>query len=136
MSSKAQVAPKAQTSKSDIAAALPTIEKATTAQIAAADKANTEAIAKSEAPAPTGQQPRNLYVTVNTYGSDGKQVGTRVVDMYHYGTRNWLQGHMWWAVHHGHTTETMIANDAEVADYVKAQEVALAHKYAKDNAAA
>lgn len=81
---------------------------------------------------PAAAQQRNLYVTVTTYASDGKQVGIRVVDMYHYGTRNWLQGHMWWAVHHGHTTETQPANDAEVADYVKEQEYALAYKYAKD----
>lgn len=64
-------------------------------------------------------QTRNLYVTVNTYDPKNKQIGTRVVDMYHYGTRNWLSNHLWWATHNGHTVETMISNEAEVADYLE-----------------
>lgn len=45
----------------------------------------------------------NLMVVVDTVDSRGEVVGTRTVDMYHYGTRDWLSGHMWWAMHHGHT---------------------------------
>lgn len=78
----------------------------------------------------TSQQNRNLFVVVNTYGQDGKQVGTRVVDMYHYGTRNWLQNHHWWAMHNGCTVETMVANDAEVAEYLENAKKALAVKFA------
>lgn len=81
-------------------------------------------------------QTTNLYVSVNTYGPDGKQVGTRVVDMYHYGTRTWLQNHLWWAMHHGHSVDTQVANEAEVGDYIKAQELALMDKFSKDAKAA
>lgn len=41
-------------------------------------------------------------VLVETFDSEGEVVGTREVDMYHYGTRDWLSGHMWWATHNGH----------------------------------
>lgn len=75
-------------------------------------------------------QNRNLYVTVNTYGPDGKQIGTRVVDMYHYGTRNWLANHTWWAMHNGHVVEQMPATDAEIDDYLEAAKKALAQKFA------
>lgn len=90
---------------------------------------------KAEVAVKVPAQQSQLYVTVNTYGTDGKQVGTRVVDMYHYGTRNWLQNHMWWAMHHAHSVETLIANEAEVADYIKNQEVALAEKFNSDQKA-
>lgn len=79
-------------------------------------------------------QNRNLFVTVNTYNQDGKQIGTRVVDMYHYGTRNWLQNHHWWAMHNGHTVETMVANDAEVDEYLENAKKALAQKFAGETA--
>ena len=65
------------------------------------------------------QQSRALYVSVNTYDPGGKQVGTRVVDMYHYGTRNWLANHTWWAMHNGHTVEQMLANSAEIDAYLE-----------------
>lgn len=88
-------------------------------------------------PAQQTQQTNNLYVTVTTYdGKTNKQIGTRVVDMYHYGTRNWLQNHHWWAMHNGHVVETQIANEADVAEYIKAQEVALAEKYNREAKAA
>lgn len=76
-------------------------------------------------------QPRNLYVTVNTYNPEGKQIGTRVVDMHHYGTRNWLQDHTWWAMHNGNTVEIMIANEAEIADYVANVANKVEQKFAK-----
>lgn len=78
----------------------------------------------------TANQNRNLFVVVNTYGQDGKQVGTRVVDMYHYGTRNWLQNHTWWAMHNGCVVETQPANDAEVEEYLANAKEALAKKFA------
>lgn len=51
----------------------------------------------------TKQQGSNLMVTVETVDSMGEIVGTRTVDMYHYGTRDWLSNHAWWAMHNGHT---------------------------------
>lgn len=83
-----------------------------------------EAVASAVPP-----QNRNLYVAVNTYNPDGKQVGTRVVDMYHYGTRNWLQNHHWWAMHNSHSVETMVADDAEVATYLESTKLALVAKF-------
>lgn len=77
-------------------------------------------------------QPRQLFVTVNTYNSDGNNVGSRVVDMYHYGTRNWLQNHTWWAMHNSCTVETVVATDQEVKDYVATANLALADKFAKE----
>lgn len=50
----------------------------------------------------TKPQGKNLMVLVETFDSEGEVVGTREVDMYHYGTRDWLSGHMWWATHNGH----------------------------------
>ena len=82
----------------------------------------------------TAQQNRNLFVTVNTYGQDGKQVGTRVVDMYHYGTRNWLANHTWWAMHNNCTVEQMPANDAEIEEYLENAKNALAGKFKVVNA--
>lgn len=51
----------------------------------------------------TKQQGSNLMVIVDTVDSRGAIVGTRTVDMYHYGTRDWLSNHAWWAMHNGHT---------------------------------
>jgi len=74
-------------------------------------------------------QNRNLFVSVNTFDVDGKPVGTRVVDMYHYGTRNWLQNHLWWAMHNGHSVEQAPASDDEVDNYLASQKEALATKF-------
>jgi len=78
----------------------------------------------------TSQTQKSLYVTVNTYDAKGKQIGTRIVDMYHYGTRNWMQNHLWWAMHNSCIVESLLATDDEVADYVKAGQTELAGKYA------
>lgn len=88
-----------------------------------------------EAQCAAAPQNRNLFVSVNTYDPAGKQIGTRVVDMYHYGTRNWLQNHHWWAMHNGHTVETMVANEAEIEDYLANAKKALAQKFANEVAA-
>lgn len=75
------------------------------------------------------QQSKNLYVTVNTYDIKGKNIGVRVVDMYHYGTRNWLQNHLWWAMHNSAVVEAVQATDQEIDDYMARQTVALAAKF-------
>jgi hypothetical protein len=60
------------------------------------------------------QQGRALFVTVNTFDAVGAQIGTRTVDMYHYGTRNWLSNHQWWAAHNGHTITTVTCPEVAV----------------------
>lgn len=55
-------------------------------------------------------------VIVDTFDASGKQVGTRTVDMYHFGTRPWLSNHMWWAMHQGHTVNQRVVTNAEVID--------------------
>lgn len=72
---------------------------------------------------------KTLYVTVNTYNTKGEQIGTRVVDMYHYGTRNWLQNHHWWAMHNACAVETVVATPDEVTEYLTAATAALADKF-------
>lgn len=71
----------------------------------------------------------NLFISVKTFDSEGKTIGERIVDMYHFGTRNWLQNHHWWAMHNGHCVETNIADDAEIANYLKNATAALAEKF-------
>lgn len=51
----------------------------------------------------TKQQTSNLFVIVDTIDDKGTTIGTRTVDMYHFGTRDWLSNHAWWAMHNGHT---------------------------------
>ena len=51
-------------------------------------------------------QTKNLYVSVKTFDSEGKTIGERIVDMYHYGTAKWLQNHLWWAMHNDHCVES------------------------------
>lgn len=86
----------------------------------------------------TAHQSKNLYVTVTTYDAKGKQVGVRVVDMYHYGTRNWVQNHLWWAVHQkpAHVIEINEATEVEVDEYLATQAKALQEKFAKEPVAA
>ena len=52
-----------------------------------------------------------------------------IVDLYHFGTRNWFANHMWWAAHNGHTIETNVANDEEVQAYVEKQKALLAERF-------
>ncbi|CAM6031244.1 unnamed protein product [Sphagnum compactum] len=75
------------------------------------------------------KQQRNLFVLVETFNYGGEQIGTRIVDMYHFGTRNWLQNHHWWAMHNGHVVETRTATDEEIGEYVEEQRLKLADKY-------
>ncbi len=82
----------------------------------------------------TPKNSRTLYVRVDTFDIEGKTVGTRIVDMYHFGTNGWMQKHQWWAMHNGHTVETNVANEAEVADYVAYQKQLLAERFNTDRA--
>lgn len=81
------------------------------------------------ATAAPSQQSNNLYVTVKTYNSEGKAVGERIVDMYHFGTRNWLQNHHWWAMHNGNCVETNVASSEETENYLANAKIALAAKF-------
>lgn len=71
----------------------------------------------------------NLFISVKTFDKEGKTVGERIVDMYHFGTRKWLQQHTWWAVHNGHEIETKLATPDEVKAYLAAAAQALASKF-------
>lgn len=73
--------------------------------------------------------PSNLFISVKTFDVEGKTVGERIVDMYHFGTRNWLQNHHWWAMHNGHCVETNVATSDEVTGYLAASKEALAAKF-------
>jgi hypothetical protein len=72
---------------------------------------------------------KTLYIVVDTFDYGGERIGTRIVDMYHFGTRNWLQNHQWWAMHNGHTVETKNATNDEISEYLESQRTALAEKY-------
>lgn len=67
----------------------------------------------------------NLYMTINTVDVAGKAVGYRLVDLYHFGTRNWLSNHHWWAMHQGHEVIICPASQDEVNSYLaeKAKEL-------------
>lgn len=85
---------------------------------------------KDQAAAPiTQQQNKNLYVTVTVYDVKGKQIGVRVVDMYHYGTRNWLQNHFWWAMHNSHSVQVDTSTEMEIDEYMARQTAALQDKF-------
>jgi len=88
----------------------------------------TPATAKAPEP-PTSNGPSNLFISVKTFDVEGKTVGERVVDMYHFGTRNWLQNHHWWAMHNGHCVETNVATPTEIENYLAQSKVALAAKF-------
>jgi hypothetical protein len=74
---------------------------------------------------------KNLFVLVTT--RDGQTpdtiVGSRIVDMYHFGTRNWLQNHMWWATHNGHVVVLELATAEEIQDHIAALTAQLAAKF-------
>lgn len=74
-------------------------------------------------------QTKHLFIRVNAFNAEGREVGTRIVDLYHFGTRAWLQKHTWWAMHHGHVIEQQPATEDEIAAYIQAQRDALAAKY-------
>ena len=63
-------------------------------------------------------QDKNLFIKVETYDVRGTEIGSRIVDMYHFGTRNWLQNHLWWAMHNSATVESRPADSGEVQAYL------------------
>jgi hypothetical protein len=89
-------------------------------------------VVEQNAPVTASQTPqKNLYITVNTYDQKGDKVATRVVDMYHYGTTNWLQNHTWWAMHNSHMIGTMTSSEDEINDYLDGIKAQLANKFNK-----
>jgi hypothetical protein len=92
---------------------------------------NAPAAPNSSGPASTNSGPSNLFISVKTFDAEGKTVGERIVDMYHFGTRNWLQNHHWWAMHNGHCVETNVATPTEIENYLAASKTALAQKFNK-----
>lgn len=95
---------------------------------AAANSINTPQTTKTNA-----QGPSNLFISVKTFDGEGKTVGERIVDMYHFGTRNWLQNHHWWAMHNGHCVETNVATQDEITNYLAASKEALVAKFNSAN---
>ena len=80
--------------------------------------------AATEAPAN-----QNKYICIYTFeNKTGKTIGERIVDLFHYGTRNWIQQHIWWAMHNGHEIEVKPATDDQISAYIKAGVEALAEK--------
>jgi hypothetical protein len=105
-------------------------------QVNKAEATTNEAPSATAAPAATQQQPRNLYMSVKTFNPEGKSIGFRIVDLFHYGTRNWLQDHLWWAMHNANCVEVNIATDDEIGEYLEASAKALQAKFAKEPAQA
>jgi len=70
-----------------------------------------------------------LYVIVETFNTDGHNIGDRIVDLYHPGTAKWVRDHMWWAAHNGHSVESRNATQDEIDQYLASQREALAAKY-------
>lgn len=87
------------------------------------------AIASTAMVANSTPQANNLYMSVDTFDNAGKTIGDRIVDLYHFGTRKWLQDHTWWAMHNGHTVEINPANNDQIAAYLATGKLALAEKF-------
>lgn len=91
-------------------------------------------LSSTQTETPQDQKTKTLFLRVDTFDKDGRTIGTRIVDLYHFGTRNWMANHMWWAAHNGHTIETNVANDDEVNAYVEKQKAALAERFQSEKA--
>lgn len=89
----------------------------------------TAAVASLAMAANSTPQANNLYMSVDTFDVAGKTIGDRIVDLYHFGTRKWLQDHTWWAMHNGHTVEINPANNDQIDAYLAAGKLALAEKF-------
>lgn len=77
-----------------------------------------------------GERKQNLFFSVKTFdGQSGKEIGDRIVDLYHIGTRDWVSNHVWWAMHNGHEVVQNVATDEEVAYYLRDQEKKLQEKF-------
>ena len=81
------------------------------------------------AAAASNGNPQNLFVSVSTFNAEGKTIGERIVDMHHFGTRKWLQDHLWWSTHNAHTVEINVANPEQSDAYIASGKAALAAKF-------
>lgn len=77
--------------------------------------------------AATPQQ--TLFTKVMTFDTEGHTIGERIVDMYHFGTRKWLQTHLWWAMHNTAQVEITVATQKEVDLYLLEAKKKLATKF-------
>lgn len=77
----------------------------------------------------------NLYFVVETLDAEGKPIGSRIVDMYHFGTRDWLyDSHLWWAMHNPDKVDRVVVRNAtpeEIGAYLDKAKLALAEKFNK-----
>jgi hypothetical protein len=96
-------------------------------QVLAAASANSSTVAAASNG--TNPQQNNLFISVKTFDPEGRTIGERIVDMYHFGTRTWLQNHHWWAMHNGNCVETNVATQTEVDAYLAKGTAALAEKF-------
>lgn len=74
---------------------------------------------------PPQKQAQHLHIRVNTFNSAGEQIGTRLVDLYHYGTKAWLQNHTWWAMHNGHMVKHQLEEMPSLDDVLTAEVIPL-----------
>lgn len=86
-------------------------------------------VSTTEQNSPQEQRTRNLFVKVDTFNVEGRTIGTRIVDLFHFGTAAWFQKHMWWAMHNQCTVESKTAETEEIEAYIVAQKAALAERY-------
>lgn len=88
------------------------------------------AVVVATAPA-ANQSPKSLYMTVCSFDPDGTEIGRRVVDQYHYGTRGWITKHLWWAMHNNKGVTIAPSEPDEIEAYLAESKEALQEKYAK-----
>lgn len=86
-------------------------------------------VAAEAVAATTNNKPNNLYMSVKTFDQEGKTIGERIVDLFHFGTRGWLQQHIWWAMLNSNCVEVNIATPEETAAYLASGVTALAEKF-------
>lgn len=80
--------------------------------------------------ATTPQQHRTLFIVVDTFDKvSNAKIGTRIVDLHHYGTKEWMFKHQWWALQRGHKVEIRTASVEETAEYTLNGAQALADKF-------
>jgi len=78
---------------------------------------------------PTHQQ--NMFLFVETFDEQGRPIGERIVDMYHFGTNKWIAKHLYWAVHNKASVEMTPAKPEKIEQYLASAKMALAEKFNK-----
>lgn len=87
-------------------------------------------VAANEGAERSNSRGRNLYVRVITYNcADGKIIGDIIRDMYHIGTTQFFQGHLWWGTHNYHRVEVLPATPDEINNYIEEGKRKLAEKF-------